>query len=169
MKTIAPNRITDNFIELIGHEWMLVTAGTAERFNTMTASWGGVGYLWNKPVAVIFVRPERYTFEFIEQTGRFTLSFLGERHKDVHKITGSRSGREIDKIAAAGLHPIFTESGGILYEETRLGLECSVLYADGIEADRFLDPALARQWYGPQQGGAHKMYIAEITEAWIKE
>lgn len=169
MKTIAPNRITDNFIELIGHEWMLVTSGTPGHFNTMTASWGGVGYLWNRPVATIFVRPERYTFEFIEQTRRFSLSFLGEAHKAVHTVTGSKSGRDTDKIAETGLHPVFTETGGIFYEETRLGLECSVLYADGIEADRFLDPALARQWYGPQQGGAHKMYIAGITQAWIKE
>lgn len=168
MRPIAPQQIADNFIDIIGREWMLVTSGTPEHFNTMTASWGGVGYLWNRPVATIFVRPERYTFGFIEDTGRFSLSFLGDAHKAVHTITGSKSGRDTDKIAEAGLHPVFTKTGGIFYEETRLGLECKVLYADKIETSHFLDPALAEQWYGAK-GGFHKMYIAEITSAWQKE
>lgn len=167
MKTIAPAQITDNLIDIIGREWMLVTAGTPENFNMMTASWGGAGYLWNKPVATIFVRPERYTYGFIEETSRFSLSFLGEEHKAVHKVTGSKSGRDTDKVAEAGLHPLFTETGGIFYEETRLGLECKVLYADRIEASNFLDPALAEQWYGAK-GGFHKMYVAEITAAYVK-
>lgn len=167
MKTIAPAQIADNFIDIIGREWMLVTAGTPENFNMMTASWGGAGYLWNKPVATIFVRPERYTYEFIEKTGRFSLSFLGDEHKGVHKVTGSKSGCDTDKVAEAGLHPLFTETGGIFYEETRLGLECKVLYADRIEASNFLDPALAGQWYGAK-GGFHKMYVAEITAAYVK-
>lgn len=167
MKTIAPAQIADNLIDIIGREWMLVTAGTPENFNMMTASWGGAGYLWNKPVATIFVRPERYTYGFIEETGRFSLSFLGEEHKAAHKVTGSKSGRDTDKVAEAGLHPLFTETGGIFYEETRLGLECKVLYADRIEASNFLDPALAEQWYGAK-GGFHKMYVAEITAAYVK-
>lgn len=169
MKTIAAQQITDNFIDIIGREWMLVTSGTPGHFNTMTASWGGAGYLWNRPVATIFVRPERYTFGFIEDTGRFSLSFLGPEHKGVHKVAGSKSGRDTDKITETGLHPVVTETGGIFYEETRLGLECKVLYADMIEASNFLDPALAGQWYGPAQGGFHKMYVAEITSAWQKE
>lgn len=169
MKPIAPQQITDNFIDLIGREWMLVTSGTSGHFNAMTASWGGTGYLWNRPVATIFVRPERYTFGFIEDTGRFSLSFLGEARKAVHNVMGTKSGRDIDKITEAGLHPLFTETGGIFYEETRLGLECKVLYADNIEAVNFLDPALAGQWYGAAKGGCHKMYIAEITGAFRKE
>lgn len=167
MKPIAPAEIADNFIDIIGREWMLVTAGRPENFNMMTASWGGAGYLWNKPVATIFVRPERYTYGFVEEAGRFSLSFLGEAHKAVHKVTGSKSGRDTDKVSEAGLHPRFTETGGIFYEETRLGLECKVLYADMIEASNFLDPALAGQWYGTK-GGFHKMYVAEITAAYVK-
>lgn len=169
MKIIDPKQITDNFIDTIGREWMLISTGTPEKFNTMTASWGGIGFLWNRPVATIFVRPERYTFGFIENTGRFSLSFLGDEHKAVHKITGSKSGRDTDKIAEAGLHPIFTESGGILYQETRLGMECKVLYADMIKAGNFTDPSLSEKWYGPAHGSLHKMYIAEITTTWIKE
>lgn len=169
MKKLLPQEIQDNFIEIISREWMLVTAGTPEHFNTMTASWGGVGFLWNKPVATIYVRPERYTYGFIEETERFSLSFLGSDHQAVHRITGSKSGRDTDKIAEAGLHPRFTESGGILYEETRLGLECRVLYAADIQAEQFRDVTLMGQWYGGKHGGLHRMYIGEITAAWSRE
>ena len=67
MKEIKATELTDNLFQTIGKEWMLVTAGTPEKFNTMTASWGGTGWLWNKPVAFVFIRPERYTYEFIEK------------------------------------------------------------------------------------------------------
>lgn len=77
MKKIETKELNDNFIEAIGKEWMLVTAGREGKYNTMTASWGCIGWLWNKPVAVIFIRPERYTHEFAEQDVPITLAFLG--------------------------------------------------------------------------------------------
>ena len=86
MKKIEVKELKDNMFETISKEWMLVTAGTKDKFNTMTANWGGIGFLWNKPVAFIFIRPERYTLDFIEQNDYLTLSFLGEEHKDVHKF-----------------------------------------------------------------------------------
>ena len=88
---------------------MLVTAGTKEKFNTMTASWGGTGVLWGKTVAFIFIRPERYTYEFIKKCDTLTLSFLGEENKAIHKVCGSKSGRDTDKIAETGLKPVLTE------------------------------------------------------------
>ncbi len=97
MERIEINQLSENFIEAVGKEWMLITAGVLENFNMMTASWGGMGYLWNKPVAFIFVRPERYTYEFIEKSDYFTLSFLGKLRK-VYNICGSKSGRDIDKL-----------------------------------------------------------------------
>ena len=89
MKPIAIKDLSENFFEVIGKEWMLVTAGNKDYFNTMTASWGGIGFLWNKPVVYVFIRPERYTFEFIEKSEYFTLSFLGEENRDIQKICGS--------------------------------------------------------------------------------
>lgn len=100
MKEINVSELKDNMFDAISKEWMLVTAGTQEKFNMMTASWGGTGVLWAKPVAFIFIRPERYTYQFIEEGETLTLSFLGEEHKDIHKICGSKSGRDIDKVAA---------------------------------------------------------------------
>ena len=93
MKPIAIKDLSENFFEVIGKEWMLVTAGNKDHFNTMTASWGGIGFLWNKPVVYIFIRPERYTFEFIEKSEYFTLSFLGEENRAIHR-QGKRDGTE---------------------------------------------------------------------------
>ena len=166
MKAIDPNQLNDNFIELIGKEWMLVAAGTQEKFNMMTASWGGIGVLWNRPVVFVFVRPERYTRTFIDDRKQFTLSFLKPDYRQAHSICGSKSGREIDKVAATGLTPSFTEAGNPLFAESKLSLECKVLYESAIEACKFLDPTLYPQWYNEARGNAHLVYIAEIMNAW---
>lgn len=168
MKKISVSELKDNMFDAIGKEWMLVTAGTPEKFNMMTASWGGTGILWGKPVAFIFIRPERYTYEFIEKGDTLTLSFLGEAHRDIHKICGSQSGRDIDKVAASGLKPYVTENGNIAYEQARLILECKKLYADFIDADNFVDKLLISRWYGEGHRGFHKMYILEIQNVLVE-
>lgn len=158
--------LPDNVIQLIGKEWMLVTAGDESSFNTMTASWGGIGWLWNKPVAFVFVRPERYTYEFIEKSDYLTLSFLGEANKKIHAVCGSKSGRDTDKVKATGLKPIFTEQGNVLFEQARLSLEGRKLYADNIKPECFLDKESLEKWYDDAHGGFHKMYIVEIENIW---
>ena len=163
MKAINPNEIKDNFIELIGKEWMLVSAGDKEKFNMMTASWGGVGVLWNRPVVFAFIRPERYTREFIDARNEFTITF-----RKAQSICGSKSGREIDKVAATGLTPLFTEAGNPVFEEARLTLECKVVYKSEIEEAKFLDPTVFPRWYDEKNGNAHIVYIAEILNAWEK-
>ena len=168
MKKISVSELKDNMFDAIGKEWMLVTAGTPEKFNMMTASWGGTGILWGKPVAFIFIRPERYTYEFIEKGDTLTLSFLGEAHRDIHKICGSQSGRDIDKVAATGLKPYVTENGNIAYEQARLVLECKKLYADFIDADNFVDKLLINRRYGEGHGGFHNMYILEIQNVFVE-
>lgn len=167
-KVIEPSLIKDNFIEIIGKEWMLVSAGDPNKFNMMTASWGGAGFLWNKPVVFVFVRPERYTREFIDAKGAFTLSFLGATHKAAHKICGSQSGRDVDKVAATGLTPYFTEAGNPCFEEARLTLECKTLYVTKMEKNNFQDPALCEKWYNTTAGNLHHVYVAEILNAWEK-
>lgn len=169
MKEIQVSELNDNLFDAISKEWMLVTAGSAEKFNMMTASWGGTGVLWAKPVAFVFIRPERYTYEFIEKGDTLTLSFLGEENKAVHKICGSKSGRDTDKVAETGLKPFTTPDGNIAYEQARLVLECKKLYADMIRPEQFLDPSLIDRWYGEGHGNFHKMYVVEIQHVWIKE
>lgn len=169
MQSIDLKDINENFFESISKEWMLVTAGSINKFNTMTASWGGIGYLWGKPVVFVFVRPERYTYEFIEKNEYFTLSFLGRENRIIYNLCGSKSGREIDKIKETGLKPITTENGNVLFEQGRLSLECRKLYISDLKAENFIDHSLYEQWYRSAHGGLHRMYVAEIINLWKKD
>lgn len=170
MKKINVTALTDNFFETIGKEWMLVTAGTPEHYNMMTASWGGIGWLWNKPVAFVFVRPERYTDTFIQSRGELTLSFLGmsEEARKTYALCGSKSGRDVNKVSETGLMPITVGENSVTFQQARLTLECKTLYADDLKAECFADRSLTEQWYGAK-GGFHRMYIAEITGAWMPD
>lgn len=165
---IDPAEIKDNLIRLIESDWMLVTAGTREKFNTMTANWGGMGYLWKMPVVFVFVRPERYTYGFIESTEGFTLTFFDEKYRDALDLCGSKSGRDCDKVAETGLTPHFTGLGYPAFTEARLVLECRKLYASQLKREHFLDQEPLKSHYSTK-GGLHKMYIAEIEKAWIKQ
>ena len=102
-KEITPNEITKDPFSLIGKDWMLVTAGDKEKANTMTASWGGVGILWNKPVSFCFIRPQRYTLEFVEDKEYYSLSFFGPEYRDALNYCGTHSGRDGDKFEACDL------------------------------------------------------------------
>ena len=168
MKSIAIKDLSENFFEVIGKEWMLVTAGSKEHFNTMTASWGGIGWLWNKPVAVVFIRPERFTHGIIEENEFMTLSFLGnsEEARKIYSFCGSKSGRDLDKVKETGLIPVETDNGSIAFDQSLLTLECRKLYKDSMTAEKFLDKDLL-QWYGAK-GGFHDVYVVEITNAYKK-
>ena len=163
MQELAIKDLTENFFEAIGKEWMLVTSGSKEKFNTMTASWGGIGFLWNKAVAFIFIRPERYTYEFIEKNDMLTLSFLGSGNRSIYNICGSKSGRDTDKIKESGLLPLTTPDGNVTFEQARLTLECRKLYGQLLSPEHFIDKSLPDKWYGAQ-GNFHKVYVVEILK-----
>ena len=116
---INPAEIKGNPIHLIGREWMLITAGTPQHFNTMTASWGSMGELWFKPVCFCFVRPQRYTHEFMEKYEAFTLSFFKEKYKPQLNFCGSRSGRETDKAKECGFTIREAKNGSVFFDEAR--------------------------------------------------
>lgn len=164
-KRIEPSQLTDNVFRLVGQEWMLITAGTLKRHNTMTASWGGLGILWGKPVAFCVVRPTRYTYEFMEAADSFSLSFLPEEYHDVLELCGSVSGRDTDKAEAAGITPVEETPGVVYFSESRLVLECRKLYDHDLDPSRFLDPGIDSMY--PQRD-YHRMYIGEITACRIK-
>ena len=163
---IDPKRIPDNVIKLVGSDWMLITAGTGEAWNTMTASWGGMGFLWNRNVAFCVIRPGRYTFGFMEQNEHFTLSFFDESWRKALNLCGSETGREIDKAAATGLIPVSCPHGGVSFEQARLVLECRKLYWHDLDPEHFLDPALMNHY--PQRD-FHRMYVAEILACHLEE
>ena len=112
--------------------------------------------------------PERYTYEYIEKCDTLTLSFLGEENKAIHKVCGSKSGRNTDKIAETGLIPVSTENGNITFSQSRLTLECRKLYEDDIKPENFIDKSLDSKWYGEGHGNYHKMIILEIEHIWSK-
>lgn len=155
----------ENAIDLISKQWMLVTAGTKDSFNTMTANWGGLGYLWNKNVAFVFVRPERYTHDFIESNPRFTLSFYPEQWRDALRLCGSKSGRDTDKVKATGLTPVELPSGAMTFGQARLTLDCRKLFKTEMTEASFIDKETMSRWYGPE-AGFHTIYVVEIEKVY---
>lgn len=167
-RQIDPKEIPGNLIKLIADEWMLVTAGNQEKFNTMTANWGGAGYLWNRPVAFVFIRPERYTYEFAEQNEMFTLSFYDEKYRKALNICGVKSGRDYDKVKEAGLTPIFSEKSLPAFGEAKIVLEVRKIYADMLSEDAFIDKEPIKNHY-LTKGNLHKLYIVQIETVWVKD
>lgn len=163
-KEIKPETLTDNPFKLIGQDWMLVTAGTPERFNTMTASWGGLGVLWDRKVCFIFIRPTRYTYEFIERSDSFSLSFFEEKYRKALQFCGSHSGRDTDKIKGAGLTPI-NRDGIVSFEEARLIIACRKIYFQDILPTNFLDPEINKMY---AKKDYHRMYVGEVMKFLVK-
>ena len=143
-------------------EWALLTAGVKDDFNSMTISWGGMGTLWHKPVVFLFVKPVRYTYEFVERHDEITVSFYDKQYRKALSLFGSKSGRDMDKAKAAGLTPKVLENG-VTYEEAKETLICKKLTMQKLDKSAF--PKEALQFY--QLKGeelAHCLVIAEVTE-----
>ena len=158
---ISPDQLNDNVFSLIGKDWMLITAGTAKSHNTMTASWGGFGVLWQKNVCWCVVRPVRHTYQFINSADSFTLSFFDQSHRDVLSLCGSMSGRDRDKDKEANLTPVISAAGSIYYEEARLVIECRKVYFQDINPAAFLDKNIDD--FYPEKD-YHRMFIGEIIQ-----
>lgn len=166
MKLVSPYELNDNVFDLIDKQWMLITAGTLQHHNTMTASWGGMGILWNKPVAFIFIRPQRHTLQFVEQQHQFTLSFFAPAYRDALTLCGTVSGRDRNKIAEAGLTPV-PIGQSVAFVEARMVMECTKLYAQNLEEDCFIDKSLIQKMY--PTADFHRMFIGEIERMHIVE
>ncbi len=159
--TITAEQWNSNVFQAIGKEWMLITAKNQSRVNTMTASWGGVGILWGKPVAFVFIRQSRYTKEFIDASAAFSLSFFSENYKKELGYLGKVSGRKEDKIKNTGL--TVAQADEIPYfDEANVVLLCRKMACVPIEKEHFLDPDIDTSWYKDQD--YHTMYVAEITQ-----
>lgn len=161
-KKIAVEELTCNPFTMIGKEWMLVTAGNEKSgYNTMTASWGGLGINWNKPVATIYIRPQRYTKQFLDEKETFSLCVFDDDYKAQLGYLGRVSGKDEDKIQKAGITPQFTEDT-TYFAEAKLVLICKKLYRAPIVPEGFLDKEIDELNY-PQKD-YHDLYIAEIID-----
>lgn len=160
-----------NPMDKIAHEWMLITAGTPERgFNTMTASWGHLGSIWGHggglPTSVIYIRPQRFTKEFVDREEYYSLAFFPPEYKKALAYLGSHSGRDEDKVAKMGLTPA-ADDKTTWFQEASLVLICRKLYRAPILEEGFFDQNVLNAAYPNRD--FHDMYVGEIVEAYMAE
>ncbi len=151
---------TTKIFEQFDKKWALLTAGTKDKFNTMTISWGGLGTLWGKPVATVYVRQSRYTHDFMDDNDYFTISFYPEVYKKTLGILGSKSGREIDKMHESGLVAKELENA-MTFEEAEVTLVCKKLFKQTLDVNNMLED-IGKQFYEGQSD--HDMYIGEVVD-----
>lgn len=170
MKEIDPKKLNINPMEAISDEWMLISAGKQGHYNTMTASWGHLGSLWGhgsgKPTAICYIRPQRYTKQFVDEEMIYTLTFFPKEYKKALAYLGTHSGRDEDKVAKVGLTQVFSD-GSVYFKEASLVLVCKKLYVGKIEEENFLDPEIVKEHYPKKD--FHTFYIGEIIRAYVAE
>ncbi|MCR4583681.1 MAG: flavin reductase family protein [Prevotella sp.] len=169
MKEINYKEMKFNPFNLIGGEWMLIAAGNAQTgCNMMTASWGHLGCLWghNDPTAVVYIRPSRYTKEFVDREDHFTLCVMDSSFKKQMAYLGSVSGRDEDKVAKTGLTPVYAD-GSVYFAEAKLVLVCKKMYQSQLQADGFCYQETLDESY-PQRD-FHTMYVGKIEKVLVRD
>ena len=162
---IDTNSFKTEIFNDIGKKWMLISAAKPDgSINTMTASWGGMGVLWNKNVFFCFVRPQRYTHEFTEASDRISLSFFGEEYREALTLCGRKSGRDCEKIKLANLTPT-NQNGDIGFEEAERIIYGKKIYAGKLDPKSFLSDDIEKHY----NGDYHTVYICEIEKIVEKE
>ena len=166
-KRIDPKELQLSPAKLFLKDWALLTAGGVEKHNCMTIGWGGLGVLWGMPAATVYVRPERLTWSYMNESDGFTVCAFDESWREKLVLCGTKSGRDVDKDALCGLTPAAAENGAAYYEEARLVLVCRKIYSQDLDAERILDERGAKVYTEGAQ--LHRMYVGEIVEVLIKE
>ena len=162
---IDPKALEFNVFSTIGDQWMLITAGTKEKCNTMTASWGGMGILWRVPMATVYIRPQRYTKEFVDGNEYFTLSFFRENYRNLLSLCGTKSGREVDKVKECGFTVAEGAGGAPYFEQAELVLVCRKRMV--VPMDPAAVPEDVKKEFYPN-GDYSWMYWGEIVEALVQ-
>ncbi|MDR0738599.1 MAG: flavin reductase [Oscillospiraceae bacterium] len=162
---IKPEFLSGNVFDLIGRNWMLITAKHENHINAMTASWGGLASLWNKNVAFFFIRPQRHTFSIVENTKFITLCFLDTKNnknaKNILNFCGRTSGKDVDKVKETGM-TVLEDENFTYFEESSLVLCCKKLYGQFLTAESFCDKSIILENYKKQD--FHKMFVGEMVK-----
>jgi len=170
MKEIDYKELNFNPMTMIGKNWVLITAGDeATGYNTMTASWGHIGAIWghSDPTAVVYIRPQRYTKQFVDRADCFTISVLNsEKYRKELAWLGTYSGRDYDKFRETGLTPLFTD-GTTAVAESDIVFVCRKLYQAPLLEENFIDKSIVEEDYSKRD--FHDMYIAKIEKVLVKE
>ncbi|NTV36753.1 MAG: flavin reductase family protein [Anaerolineaceae bacterium] len=161
-QTIPVEKLLVHPYDVFDSTWFLLTAGDLKtgQYNTMTISWGGSGCMWNKPICMVVVRPQRYTYQFMEKYDTFTLTAFPEPYRKALSLLGSRSGRDSNKIVESGLTPIASNSvSAPIFAEAELAIECRKIYFSDYDPSHFVDPAIDKNYPNKDY---HRMYFGEI-------
>lgn len=165
MKEIGIRELKENFVSMISDQWALLTAGNIQNYNMMTVSWGGIGELWGKDVCFIFVRPQRYTFNYLEQNEYFTLSFYGGEYKKELGICGSKSGKDVDKTELTGFVP-FEVDNSVSFKEAKVTVLLKKLAYQDMDPSGFIAPEIMDNY---KANDFHRTYIGEIVKVLVEE
>ncbi len=165
MKKINIKELQGNAVSLFDDKWCLITAGTEDSYNTMTASWGAMGELWNKDVCFCFIRPQRYTYEFTEKNELFTLSFFGEEYRKALSFCGTKSGRDYDKAKETGLTAKAVD-GSVSFEESEIIIVLKKVAVQDIDPEGFIDGTIDEKCYPMKD--YHRMYIGEVVSCYVR-
>jgi flavin reductase (DIM6/NTAB) family NADH-FMN oxidoreductase RutF len=146
--------------DVINKGWFLLTAGNPESYNTMTASWGSLGTLWNLHIAISFIRPQRHTFGFANSSDKLTLSFFPESKREVLKFCGKYSGKDYDKVKETGISIFETPNGGVSFNEASFYLDTQKLFVSDMKEENFLIKELISKNY--PNNDFHRIFISEV-------
>ena len=149
-----------NAFKIFEDDWALAAAGVEGDYNAMTIAWGGLGTLWGRPAATVYVKKNRYTHDFMEKNDWFTVSFFPEKYRKALGYMGAHSGRDGDKAAAAGLTPVYLDNA-VTFREASVTLLCRKMYAHDFDVDAV--PADVKETYYRTEP-AHTMYVGEVVE-----
>ena len=165
MRKIDPAELTLRPFHLLDQERAILVGGR-DRPNPMTVAWGGFGTLWKRPVVTVYVRPVRHTFALLNQHPEFTLNFLPHEHRAALQFCGTRSGRDQDKWAGAGLTQQRSEQVSVpRVTEARLAFECRALATLDVDPTRFLEPSIEELY--PQKD-YHRLFMGEVLAVWAE-
>ena len=143
-----------------------LTTSAQNRINTMTIGWGSIGFQWQTPIFTVMVRPSRFTYELIEKNPEFTVSIPLHGQKEALAFCGAKSGRDLDKIQAAGLTTLPGQQVGTpVIAGCGLHFECKIVYKQEMQPPQ-LDPSFAKAWY--PSGDYHTLYHGEIVACYLE-
>ncbi|MEI3056811.1 MAG: flavin reductase [Eubacteriales bacterium] len=169
-KEISPYELDVKVCRAIGKEWMLIGAEHGGITNAMTASWGFLGELWNKPATVCFIRPQRYTFPLVDRADCYSLSFFGDERHEMLAYFGAHSGRDGDKAAACGMKYAYADTGDArvpYLDGAKYVLICRKMYCDDIKPECFTEPEIIAKCY-PQRD-FHRVFIGGIVKCLLRD
>lgn len=168
---IPATDIKDNVFKLVGQDYTVITAGNDSLYNSMTASYGGWGQLFDKPTTWCFLRANRYTLEVIKKEQTYTMSYFADNYKDQVLFFGSKTGRNSEKMKENTLTKVSTPSGNISYKEARLIIECKLIQVTSVNPDDFYTEEGRRFVVdaSKESNEYHKVVFGEITNVWIKK